>query len=204
MKKLARNWRKSQDSKSSLPTWEDPSLDDSRPMDTEEQEAFVRELERTQAQQSLLWRRVFAGLLFCYAMFQLYSIYQQTTSPWELRYHAYFMEDIDSWRVISADWLAVFACSMAIVGLLHNSMHRRRWIWYSSFTGLILAVFWLYYMLRIICLCHRMSRFRWDVLWLPFGPLSGAVICLYIDHLLTQSSEEVRKLRGYMYAYKAS
>lgn len=33
---------------------------------------------------------------------------------------------------------------------------------------------------------------------------SGAGICLYVDHVLRESSEEVRKLRGYMYAYKAS
>lgn len=32
---------------------------------------------------------------------------------------------------------------------------------------------------------------------------SGAGICLYVDHLLDESSEEVRKLRGYMYSYKA-
>ncbi|XP_021641086.2 uncharacterized protein LOC110635895 isoform X2 [Hevea brasiliensis] len=191
MKKLARNWRKSHNLSSSLPTWEDPSLNDSRPMDTEEQEELVRSLEMTQAQQSFIWRWVFAGLLFCYAVFQLYSIYQQATYPWKLRYHAYFMEDIDSWMVIFADWVAVLVCSMAIVGLLHNSKHQRRWIWYSCYTGLILAVFWLYYMIR-------MSRFRWDVFWLPFGPLCGASICLYVDHLLAQSSEEVRKLRGYM------
>ncbi|KAJ6698857.1 HISTONE-LYSINE N-METHYLTRANSFERASE [Salix purpurea] len=55
-----------------------------------------------------------------------------------------------------------------------------------------------------IYLCHRMPRFRWDVIWLPLGPLSGAGICLYVDHLLTESSEEVKKLRSYMYAYKAN
>ncbi|KDP33757.1 hypothetical protein JCGZ_07328 [Jatropha curcas] len=197
MKKLARNWRKSHEEKLSLPTRDDPSLDDSRPLDTEEQEELVRSLERTQAEQSLFWRRVFAGFLFSYAVFQLYSIYQMATSPWELRYQAYFMEDMESWMVISADWVAILVCSMATLGLLHNSKHRRRWIWYSCFTGAILAVFWLYYMLR-------MSRFRWDAIWLPIGPLSGAGICLYVDHLLNESSEEVRKLRSYMYAFKSS
>ncbi|KAJ9183856.1 hypothetical protein P3X46_007661 [Hevea brasiliensis] len=158
-------------------------------MDTEEQEELDRSLESLQ--------RVFAGILFCYAVLQLYSIYQQASSPRELRYRAYFMEDIDSWMVISADWVAVLVCSMAIVGLLHNSEHQRRWIWYSLFTGLRLAFFWLYYM-------QKMSRLRWDVLWLPFGPFIPAGICLYVDYLLTLSSSEVRKLRGYMYAFKAS
>ncbi|BBH08312.1 hypothetical protein Prudu_020462 [Prunus dulcis] len=74
------------------------------------------------------------------------------------------MEEVHSWMIISADWLAVLACSSAIIGLLHDSKHHRRWIWYSLFTGIILAVFWLYYMLRL-------PRFRWDVIWLPFGPL---------------------------------
>ncbi|KAE9607594.1 hypothetical protein Lal_00026808 [Lupinus albus] len=68
---------------------------------------------------------------------------------------------------------------------------------YAVYAGIIVAIFWLYYMLRL-------SRFRWDIIWLPFGPLSAGAICLYVDHMLTESSEEVRKLRGYMYTYKAS
>ncbi|KAB2633584.1 hypothetical protein D8674_029831 [Pyrus ussuriensis x Pyrus communis] len=49
----------------------------------------------------------------------------------------------------------------------------------------------------------RLSRVRSDVIWLPFGPLSGVGLTAYVNHLLTNSSEEKRKLRGYMYAYKA-
>ncbi|KAJ4708583.1 Major facilitator superfamily domain containing protein [Melia azedarach] len=193
IRKLARKWRKSRDEDEfSLPT-----LDDNRPMDTQEQEELVRSFERSQAQQSFVWRSVFAVLLFFFAAFLVYSIFQQVSSPWELRYHAYFMYEIESRMIIFADLIAVLACSIAIRGLVHNPKYRRRWIWYSFFVGMILAVFWLYFMLR-------MPKFRWDVIWLPFGPLSGAGICLYVDHLLNESSEEVRKLRSYMYAYKAS
>ncbi|KAF9680493.1 hypothetical protein SADUNF_Sadunf06G0126900 [Salix dunnii] len=213
MKKLARNWKKiCVDDKFTLPTRDE---DDSRPMDSREQEELILSLERTEAEQSVLWRRVVGGLVFCYAAFLLYSIYQQALFPWELRYHAYFMEDLDSSMVMFAvqillpeiyyfanfnpktDWIAVSACALAIVGLLHNSKNHRQLIWYSCSVGLLLAVFWLYYMLR-------MPRFRWDVIWLPLGPFSGAGICLYVDHLLTESSEEVKKLRSYMYAYKAN
>ncbi|XVF49057.1 hypothetical protein PTKIN_Ptkin03bG0238300 [Pterospermum kingtungense] len=192
MRKLARRFRSSEDDdKYSLPT-----LDDSRPMDTHEQEELVRSLEKMHALQILQWKSVFAALLFCYIMFLMYSIYQQAFFPWELRYHAYFMEDVDSWIVIAADWLAVLACSMAIMGLFNNSKDHKRWIWYSSYLSLVLAVFWLYFMLRL-------PKFRWDVIWLPLGPLFGAGVCLYVDHLLSESSEEVRKLRSYMYAFKA-
>ncbi|XP_010267062.1 PREDICTED: uncharacterized protein LOC104604433 isoform X2 [Nelumbo nucifera] len=173
MIKLTRRWIKSRrdggDDKLSLPTRDDPSLDDSRPIDTKEQENMVLYFERKQAEQSFLWRR----------------------------YHAYFMDEIDSWVVISADSVAVFACLMAIFGLLQSSESHRQWIWYSCYCGILLAVFWLYYMLR-------MPKFRWDIVWLPFGPLSAAGICLYVDHLLTESSKEVRKLRNYMYAYKTT
>ncbi|KAH9606260.1 hypothetical protein KSS87_002519 [Heliosperma pusillum] len=166
------------------------------------------------------------------------------------RYHAYFMEDIDSWLLmlsgptstgcipfckfvaviinsylpyatedcfflmldlisvkamffnlgsrlgIIRDWLAVIACSTAILGLIQSSARHRQWIWYSFAGGVLLAIFWLYYMLRL-------PKFRWDVIWLPLGPISGAGLCLYVDHLLNESSSEVRKLRSYMYAYKA-
>ncbi|XP_062010663.1 uncharacterized protein LOC133727052 isoform X2 [Rosa rugosa] len=191
MKKLARTFRKSEDDDLSLPTRDDPA-----PMDSQEQEELVRSFERNQAQQSRFWRVFFASLLFCFAAFLMYSIFQQVSYPWELRYHAYFMEEVHSWIIISADWLAVVACSSAIIGLVHDSKYHRRWIWYSFLTGIVLAVFWLYYMLRL-------PRFRWDVIWLPFGPISGAGLCLYVDHLLMESSEEIRKLRGYMYSYKA-
>lgn len=194
MKKLTRKWRNSHDDKFSLPTRDD---DDSRPIDSQEQEEFVRSLERTQAQQSRQWRTVFAALVFCYAAFLVYSIFQQFSSPWELRFHAYFMDEISSWMIICADWVAVLACSLAITGLLNNSNDHARWIWYSCSVGLALTVFWLYYMLS-------MPKFHWDVIWLPFGPVSGAGMCLYVNHLLVESSEEVRKLRGYMYSYKAS
>ncbi|XP_057493830.1 uncharacterized protein LOC130779132 isoform X22 [Actinidia eriantha] len=86
----------------------------------EEQEELVRSLEENQAQQSLLWRR----------------------------YHSYFMDEVDSWMVISADWAAVLVCSVAIAGLLLDSRYRRTWLWYSCFGGILVAVFWSYHMLR--------------------------------------------------------
>ncbi|XP_047311835.1 uncharacterized protein LOC124915204 [Impatiens glandulifera] len=201
MRTLGRKWNRpgagsidatgEEDDKFSLPTY-----DDSRPLDTQEQEELIRSFEKSQAQQSRSWRRVFAVLLFCFAAFLIYSIYQQASSPWELRYHAYFMEEVPSWTVISADWAAVLVSSITIIGLLDKSKGHRRWLQYSCFGGFLLTVFWLYHMLRL-------PRFRWDVIWLPFGPLSGAGIGLYVDSLLEESSEEIKRLRGYMYAYKA-
>ncbi|KAF3654069.1 putative dnaJ -like protein subfamily C GRV2-like isoform X1 [Capsicum annuum] len=194
MQKLSRQWRKSdydEDDKFTLPT-----RDDFRPIDSQEQEELVRSLEKVQTQQSLLWRAVFSGLLLCYVAFLLYSIYQQAYYPWELRYHAYFIYEVDAWTIIAADWAAILACLMTIKGLLHEANYCKRWLWSSCCIGMIVAVFWLHHMLRL-------ARFRWDILWLPLGPLSGAGVCIYVDYLLTVSSEEVRKLRGYMYAYKA-
>nr|GMC58878.1 uncharacterized protein LOC109186499 [Ipomoea batatas] len=171
MQKLTRKWRQprsnhffDEEDQFSLPT-----RDDSRPIDSHEQEELVRTLERAQAQQSLLWRR----------------------------YHAYFMYEVDPQSIIAADWVAIMVCLMTIKGMLHHSKYQRRWLWFSCCPGLLLAGFWLHHMLRL-------ARFRWDILWLPFGPLSGAGICLYVNHLLNDSSEEVRKLRSYMYSYKAS
>ncbi|KAH1135785.1 hypothetical protein GLYMA_05G224100v4 [Glycine max] len=31
-----------------------------------------------------------------------------------------------------------------------------------------------------------LPKFRWDVIWLPFGPLGASAICLYVDHLSHQ------------------
>ncbi|KAL3829957.1 hypothetical protein ACJIZ3_018759 [Penstemon smallii] len=197
MQKLTRKWRKkSYEDVDGGESFSLPTRDDSRPIDTQEQEELVRSLEKTHAQQNLLWRSVFGGLVLCYVAFLIYSIFQQAYSPWELRYHAYFMNEVDSWSIVAADLTAVLVCSMIITGLMNTSKYHRLWLWYSFVPATLLAVFWLHHMLRL-------SKFRWDIVWLPFTPLGGAGICLYVDRLLNESSEEVRKLRGYMYAYKA-
>ncbi|XP_031487180.1 uncharacterized protein LOC116255482 isoform X2 [Nymphaea colorata] len=176
MMKLYRRWRSGRrtDEDTSLPTY-----DDFQPMETHEQEEMVQSFERQHAQQSALWRGVFSFLLLCFAVFLIFSIYQQALSPWELRYHAYFMDEISSWVVIVADSVAVLACIFAVNGLIqYTSSHYRQWIYYSLFTGILVAIFWLYHM------------------------LSAAGICLYVDNLLLESLVEVRKLRASMYAYK--
>ncbi|XP_023516764.1 uncharacterized protein LOC111785478 isoform X2 [Cucurbita pepo subsp. pepo] len=197
IKRLGRIWMKSGKDAASIPSRDDPSFDDFCPIDSQVQEEMVRSFERANDQQSLLWRTVFAAFLFCFVAFLLYSIVQQVSSPFELRYHAYFMEDVESWMIIAADWVAILACSFSIIGIVSKSNYHRRWLWCSFFISILLSVFWLYFMMRL-------PRFRWDVIWRPLGPLSGTGICLYVDHLLAESSEEIRKLRGYMYSYKAT
>ncbi|XP_022960855.1 uncharacterized protein LOC111461536 isoform X3 [Cucurbita moschata] len=169
IKRLGRIWMKSGKDAASRPSRDDPSFDDFCPIDSQVQEEMVRSFERANDQQSLLWRR----------------------------YHVYFMEDVESWMIIAADWVAILACSFSIIGIVSKSSYQRRWLWCSFFVSILLSVFWLYFMMRL-------PRFRWEVIWRPFGPLSGAGICLYVDHLLAESSEEIRKLRGYMYSYKAT
>ncbi|CAN6441521.1 unnamed protein product [Victoria cruziana] len=190
---LYRRWRSGRRSDDNLSL---PTFDDFQPMETHEQEEMVQSFEKQHARQSSLWRGVFSFLLLCFAVFLIFSIYQQTLFPWELRYHAYFMDEISSWVVIVADSVAVLACIFAVNGLIrYTSSRYRQWIYYSLFTGLSLAIFWFYHMLRL-------PRFRWDIIWLPLGPLSAACICLYVDNLLSESLEEVKKLRASMYAYK--
>ncbi|KAG0494216.1 hypothetical protein HPP92_005210 [Vanilla planifolia] len=156
-----------------------PTIDDFQPLDTQEQEEIVRSFERTHQQQSRLWRGVFGSFLLAYVGFLGYSIFQQALYPWEQRYHAYFMEDVNRWMVICADWVAILACLLAGNGILHNSRSHQRLMWYSFYVGLLIAMFWLYYMLRL-------PRFRWDVIWLPFGPLSKHVsVCEPLVEVLT-------------------
>ncbi|XP_074573531.1 uncharacterized protein LOC141829968 [Curcuma longa] len=170
--------------------------DDSQPIDYQEQEELVRSFEMEHARQSRLWRRVFAGFILGYIAFLVYSILQQAWFPWELRYHAYFMDEMQSWMVISADLVAVLACSFAVKGIIDSSRSLQHWMWYSCYIGMLLAIFWLFYMLKL-------PKFRWDALWLPLGPLSGAGACLYVDRLLHGSLKDVKLLRSYMYNYKA-
>ncbi|XP_057493751.1 uncharacterized protein LOC130779132 isoform X9 [Actinidia eriantha] len=113
----------------------------------EEQEELVRSLEENQAQQSLLWRVMFDSTEQEELVRSLEENQAQQSLLWR-RYHSYFMDEVDSWMVISADWAAVLVCSVAIAGLLLDSRYRRTWLWYSCFGGILVAVFWSYHMLR--------------------------------------------------------
>ncbi|XP_057493768.1 uncharacterized protein LOC130779132 isoform X11 [Actinidia eriantha] len=122
----------------------------------EEQEELVRSLEENQAQQSLLWRVYNSSLpdfmiSFVEEQEELVRSLEENQAQQSLlwrRYHSYFMDEVDSWMVISADWAAVLVCSVAIAGLLLDSRYRRTWLWYSCFGGILVAVFWSYHMLR--------------------------------------------------------
>eukprot|EP00268_Persea_americana_P044299 TRINITY_DN44789_c0_g1_i1.p1 TRINITY_DN44789_c0_g1~~TRINITY_DN44789_c0_g1_i1.p1 ORF type:complete len:198 (+),score=26.18 TRINITY_DN44789_c0_g1_i1:271-864(+) len=175
-----------------------PTRDDSHPIDTQEQEELVRSFERKHEQQSFVWRSVFSTLLLSFTAFLVFSSFHQTLWPWELRYHAYFMDEVESLHLVSAESIAVIACMMAARGLLHlNPKISQQLMWYSCYISVLLAIFWFLHMLR-------MPKFHWDVIWLPLGPLSGAGISLYVDHLFADSLGEIRKLRGSMYSYKSS
>ncbi|XP_044976141.1 uncharacterized protein LOC123443706 isoform X2 [Hordeum vulgare subsp. vulgare] len=126
--------------------------DDLVPMDTQEQEELVRSLEQRQAHQSRRWRHVFAGFLLSYAVFLVYSSFHHAWSPWELRYHAYFMEDLPSPMVIVTDWIAALACLFAMKGLVQASNSSKKWMWYSFYVAMVVAVFWIYYLLKYVIL----------------------------------------------------
>ncbi|XP_039043073.1 uncharacterized protein LOC120182144 [Hibiscus syriacus] len=166
MKKLARQFQNSEDEKFRLPT-----VDEDRPMEIND---HIHEYD--------------------YRLLMLLdSVKLHNALYFKTRYHAYFKDYVDSWMIITSDWVAILACSMAIMGLFSYSKDHKKWKRYSCSLDLVLAIFWIYHLLR-------MPKFRWDVIWLPLGPLCGAGVCLYVDHVLSESSEEVRKL---MYAFKA-
>ncbi|CAM0881333.1 unnamed protein product [Alopecurus aequalis] len=170
--------------------------DDLVPMDTQEQEELIRSLEQKQAHQSRRWRLVFAGFLLGYAAFLVYSSFHHAWSPWELQYHAYFMEDLPSPMVIFADWIAALGCSFAVKGLIQASNSSKKWMWYSFYVGMAVAIFWIYYLLKL-------PRIRWDVVWLPLGPLIASALSLYVDHTLLKSMQDISTLRSYMYNFKS-
>lgn len=187
---IRRIWRSSQEELL-------PSRDDFQPLETHEQVEIVQAFERNHALQNTVWRGIFSALLSTFAGFFVYSANRQSISPWDARYHAYFMEEVDSSTVIFADFVAVVVFMLAIAGLLWKSKLHIYCLGSSAAIGLLLACFWLYHMLRL-------SRFRWDVIWLPLGPLSCAGMCIYIDRLLLEGLEDIKQLRSTIYHFKRS
>ncbi|VAH76902.1 unnamed protein product [Triticum turgidum subsp. durum] len=81
-------------------------------------------------------------------------------------------------------------------GLLQASNSSKKWIWYSFYVGMAVAIFWTYYLLKL-------PMIRWDVVWLPLGPLIASASSLYVDHTLMKSMQDISTLRGYMYNFKS-
>ncbi|CAM8889661.1 unnamed protein product [Rhodiola kirilowii] len=105
-----------------------PTTDDLIPMETREQEELVMSFELSLERQSRMWKNVFQALFCAYIFFMGYSMYQQIQSPWELRYHAYFENEVDSMSVIFEDGMAIIACAVAIYGLSRDGkLPKFRW-----------------------------------------------------------------------------
>ncbi|KAF8671038.1 hypothetical protein HU200_050317 [Digitaria exilis] len=194
----------------------DDDPDDLVPMDTQGRLLVPQFGNFVLTSPTVFAQRVFAGFLLGYAAFLVYSSFHHAWSPWELRYHAYFMEDLPAPMVIIAglipllktsfdlniqncviaDWTAALACVFAVKGLLQNSGPSKKWMWYSCYIGILVATFWTYYILRL-------PQIRWDVAWLPLGPLIAGALSLYVDHVLLESMKDISTLRSYMYNFKA-
>uniref|UniRef100_A0A7N1A7D8 Transmembrane protein n=1 Tax=Kalanchoe fedtschenkoi TaxID=63787 RepID=A0A7N1A7D8_KALFE len=144
-----------------------PTTDDSWPIETHEQEELVKSFEQIHHRQSRIWRR----------------------------YHAYFENEVDSMSVIFLDGIAIIACALAIYGLSGDFKYEKRYLLSSTFLAIMVAMLWLYQMLRL-------PKFRWDVIWLAVAPLCCSLLSLYVTHLLVESRDEVHKLRAAMYEYK--
>ncbi|CAM8889588.1 unnamed protein product [Rhodiola kirilowii] len=172
-----------------------PTTDDLIPMETREQEELVMSFELSLERQSRMWKNVFQALFCAYIFFMGYSMYQQIQSPWELRYHAYFENEVDSMSVIFEDGMSIIACAVAIYGLSRDGKYQKLYILSSIIFGIVVAIFWLYQMMRL-------PKFRWDVLWLPITPLCCSLVSLYVIHLHAESQIAIQKLRNSMYQYK--
>ncbi|XP_057872561.1 uncharacterized protein LOC131078811 isoform X2 [Cryptomeria japonica] len=155
-----------------------PSYEDFQPLETREQVKMVESFEKSHALQNAVWRGIFSIFLFSFAGFFIYSAHRQSLSPWDVRYHAYFMDEVDSRTVIIADWMAAISFLMAIVGLLWKSKFHVYWLLSSSAIGLLLACFWMYHM------------------------LSCGGLCVYVDRLLSEALEDIKRLRASIYHFK--
>eukprot|EP00249_Psilotum_nudum_P011816 c23401_g1_i1 orf=118-693(+) len=183
-----RVWRRSHQSEDYLlPTYDDTEL-----LDTEEQEKIVRSFELSHQRQSFVWRGIFTLFAASFGAFFIYSAYQQAISPWNTRYHSYFIDEMNEGIVIMADLIEAAAFVIIAWGVLTK---RTYLIWASFKFGLGLALFWLYYILRL-------SIIHWNILWIPLGPSMFAAVCLYVNHLLLETENEMEAIRSSIYHFK--
>lgn len=196
----------------------DQLLSNAEPLDAHEQQEVIAALEEQQVQQALTFRRVYAVTALGLAAFFAYAALDQQFHPWEARYTGELRPVTSAAAVVAVLALQSAALLAAALGLLvelpargnHSSsrgclppaQQSRVLVGASLLAAGIGCFYWGSAMHHSIERYGRAVGAKWDLLWLPLGPLGYCALCWHLLDSLGRTSRELQQLRKLAYDFK--
>uniref|UniRef100_A0A7S0RNN8 Uncharacterized protein n=1 Tax=Chlamydomonas leiostraca TaxID=1034604 RepID=A0A7S0RNN8_9CHLO len=186
------------------------------PLDEDEQEEIVQELELEQLRQTRLWRGCFGVGAMLMAVFFAWASWTQWAHPWSLRMTGELRAAThgnDVVAVLGVQAVALGAVSIALLRKLPKRGERERMCMpYSLSQKLLLgagilgcaacASYWLSAHARMVQQFGSELGARWELIWVPLGPLAYSGVSLWAASVLARSGAAVAELRSFKYNHK--
>ncbi|GIL42296.1 hypothetical protein Vafri_314 [Volvox africanus] len=189
----------------------------SEPLDEHEQEAVIREFETLSQQQHLKWRLVIGGGTLAAGIFFLYAAWRQYIDPFGVRYTGELRTAISgdaATLVLVVQALSLLISAGALLnshlpppdqreaGCLPFAVRHRVALWLGVGGASLGAVCWTTVLVRMVQLHGRQHGAHLELFWLPVGPVTACLLCCYVAYILTDTEQEIQRLRDYRYRFK--
>jgi hypothetical protein len=188
------------------------------PLDEHEQQQVIASLEEAAVQQARTFRRVFAVLALALAAFFAYAAVQQQQHPYETRYTGELRPVTSSAAVVGILVSQAAALAAAGLGLLlelpkaweHSSSRAclppsqqpRLLVAASVLIASVGCMYWGAALHNSVQQYGYATGAKWELLWLPLGPLGYCTLCWYVLSSLGNTSKELQQLRKLAYDFK--
>jgi len=195
----------------------DQLLKHDEPLDEHEQQEVIAALEEQQLQQGRTFRRIYAAVALGLALFFLYAAIEQHQHPWEVRYTGELRPVTTERAVVGIFLLQAAALGAAALGLLMQlpaagDRHSRACSAPGGYARLLVGaslgaaaigcLYWSSALYQSIATYGSAVGAKWELLWLPLGPLGFCVLCSHLLYSLEGTSRELQELRKLAYDYK--
>lgn len=186
------------------------------PLDEQEQQQVIAELEAQAVLQARTFRRLCGGVALALATFFAYAAAQQQLHPWEQQYTGELRPVTSALSVATV--LAVQASALATAGLgllwgmprptdrgrgcIDPSQTSHVLLWASLAAAGVGFCYWGAAMYRSIAKYGHAVGAKWELFWLPLGPLAYCALCWQVLSSLAGTSRELAELRRLAYSHK--
>lgn len=194
----------------------DKLLSSDQPLADDEQDEVVEVLEEAAVDQARLFRRMFAVVALVIAAFFAFAATSQQKHPWEAQYTGELRTVTSNEAVVAVLGLQAVASALAAAGLLirlpqpwersRTCMPPAQQSRFLVATSVILAAFGALYWGS--AMYHSIAKYgyavgaKWELIWLPLGPVAYSLVCWHVLSSLEGTWKELQELKGLGYNHK--
>ncbi|KAG2498718.1 hypothetical protein HYH03_003458 [Edaphochlamys debaryana] len=190
-------------------------------LDEQEQEQLIREFEDQQRDSQRTWRAIFGTGCLAMGLFFLYAACRQQLEPFGVRFTGELRSAapagpwvaavlglqgvallLSGWGLLSEVPPRKLALGAARTACLPYSARQAALLWSGVGAAAVGAVFWSCVMGHLLAKEGAKVGARWELLWLPAGPLAGCLLCCHVASSLADTEKEIQKLKSQRYNYK--